>query len=122
MAEEPQVDLFAGIPVSDFATALAWYQRFFGSAPAFFPNTIEAVWEVGAHRYVYIVQQPERAGRALVMVFVPDLEARLTGVAGRGLTPVQRETYDNGVQKITYRDADGNEISLGGTGPGEPAA
>ncbi len=29
-------------------------------------------------------------------------------------TPAQRETYENGVRKITYRDLDGNEIGLGG--------
>jgi hypothetical protein len=35
-------------------------------------------------------------------------------IAGRGLEPAQRETYSNGVRKITYRDADGNEIDFGG--------
>jgi catechol 2,3-dioxygenase-like lactoylglutathione lyase family enzyme len=32
------VDLFAGIPVTDYQAALAWYQRLLGSEPAFFPN------------------------------------------------------------------------------------
>jgi hypothetical protein len=27
---------------------------------------------------------------------------------------VTRETYSNGVRKITYRDPDGNEIGFGG--------
>lgn len=39
-------DLFAGIPVKDYKTALAWYERLFGCPPAFLPNDTEAVWVV----------------------------------------------------------------------------
>jgi hypothetical protein len=34
--------------------------------------------------------------------------------AARGLDAEQREAYDNGVRKITFRDQDGNEIGFGG--------
>ena len=61
------LDLFAGIPVTDYAAALPWYEQFFGGRPAFLPNDIEAVWEVAEHRYIYIVQEPGRAGNALVL-------------------------------------------------------
>jgi hypothetical protein len=44
------VDLFAGIPVSDHERALAWYERLLGTAPAFLPNDVEAVWELAEHR------------------------------------------------------------------------
>ena len=40
------VDLFGGIPVSDYRRALAWYERLLGSEPAFLPNATEAVWEL----------------------------------------------------------------------------
>ena len=108
------IDLFAGIAVTNYAAALAWYQRLFTAPPAFFPTDVEAVWEVSEHRYVYIVQRPERAGHALVLLFVEDLDARVAHLAEGGLSPTSRETYANGVRKITYRDADGNEISFGG--------
>ena len=111
------MDLFAGIPVTDYAAALPWYERLFGGHPSFLPNDTEAVWEVAEHRYIYIVQQPERAGNALVLSFVDDLDDRVATIAGRGVEPARRETYASGVTKVTYRDADGNEISLGG-GPG----
>lgn len=111
------LDLFAGIPVTDYATALPWYEQFFGRQPSFLPNDIEAVWEVAEHRYIYIVQKPERAGSALVLSFVDDLDDRVAEVAQRGIEPAKRETYEGGVTKVTYRDADGNEISFGG-GPG----
>ncbi|WP_425839767.1 VOC family protein [Streptomyces fractus] len=111
------LDLFAGIPVTDYAAALPWYEQFFGGKPSFLPNDIEAVWEVAEHRYVYIVEDPERAGNALVLSFVDDLDTRVAEIAGRGLEPAKRETFDGGVTKMIYRDPDGNEISYGG-GPG----
>jgi hypothetical protein len=111
------VDLFAGIPVTDYATALPWYERLFGGRPSFLPNNIEAVWEVAEHRYVYIVQDPERAGNALVLSFVDDLEDRIAEIARRGIEPDRRESPTSGVTKVIYRDADGNEMSLGGRLP-----
>ncbi|SFQ45868.1 MULTISPECIES: VOC family protein [Actinomadura] len=108
------LDLFAGVPVTDYQAALPWYERFFGGKPSFLPNDIEAVWEVAENRYIYIVQDPERAGKALVMSFVDDLDDRVAGLAERGLEPADRETYGNGVTKVIYRDPEGNELSLGG--------
>ena len=108
------LDLFVGVPVTDYAAALAWYERFFGREPSFLPNDTEAVWEVAVHRYVYIVQDPDRAGNALVLSFVDDLEDQVARIAGRGIEPSRREVHGPGAVKVTYRDADGNEISLGG--------
>jgi hypothetical protein len=108
------LDLFAGIPVRDYVAALAWYASLLGSPPAFLPNDVEAVWELAEHRYVYIVQRPERAGAAMHTIFVDDFDARVAGMAERGLEPAKRETYANGVRKATYLDPDGNEIGFGG--------
>jgi hypothetical protein len=55
------LDLFAGIPVADYAAALHWYERLLGSPPTFLSHATEAVWELAAHRYVYSVQQPVTA-------------------------------------------------------------
>jgi catechol 2,3-dioxygenase-like lactoylglutathione lyase family enzyme len=114
MMQTTKLDLFAGIPVADYAAALSWYQRLLGSPPAFFAHDTEAVWELASHRYVYIVQQPEHAGHARHTLFVEDLDALVAQIAERGLDPVKRETYTGGVRKLTYRDPDGNEIGLGG--------
>jgi catechol 2,3-dioxygenase-like lactoylglutathione lyase family enzyme len=108
------LDLFAGIPVSDYERAVAWYERLLGSAPAFLPNEVEAVWELAENRYVFIEVLPDHAGHARHTLFVDDFEARLQGIADRGLEPALRETYSNGVRKTTYRDPDGNEIGFGG--------
>ena len=114
MIHTTNLDLFAGIPVADYAVALEWYERLLGSPPTFFPNDTEAVWELAEHRYVFIVQRPEHAGHAMHTIFVDDLDALVAQIADRGLDPSERETYSNGMRKITYRDLDGNEIGFGG--------
>ncbi|HEY0755314.1 MAG TPA: hypothetical protein VGD98_15250 [Ktedonobacteraceae bacterium] len=43
MIPTTNLDLFAGIPVADYATALSWYERLLDSEPAFFPHDTEAV-------------------------------------------------------------------------------
>ncbi|WP_182907519.1 VOC family protein [Microbispora sp. H13382] len=108
------LDLFAGIPVADYAVALRWYEQLLGSPPGFFPNDTEAVWELAEHRYMFIEQRPERAGYAMHTIIVDDLDALVARIADRGLDPVEQETYSNGVRKTTYRDPDGNEIGFGG--------
>ena len=108
------LELFAGIPVSDYAAALVWYQRLFGSPPTFFASDTEAVWELAEHRWVFIVQRPEHAGHAIPTILVDDVDALVTKLADRGLEPTKRETYENGVRKFTYCDPDGNEIGFGG--------
>ena len=108
------VELFAGIPVSDFERARDWYERLLGSPPTFLPHATEAVWEIAEHRFVYIEELPDRAGRSMQTLFVDDLDAWVDPVVDRGIEPVQRETYDNGVRKVTFRDPDGNEFGFGG--------
>ena len=108
------VDLFAGISVSDYERAVAWYEGLLGAAPSFLPNDVEAVWEVAEHRYVYVELRPEHAGHSLQTVFVDDLDDRVAAISARGIEPAERETYDNGVRKVTYRDPDGNEFGFGG--------
>ncbi|MGW4735480.1 VOC family protein [Streptomyces shenzhenensis] len=111
------LDLFAGIPVKDYAAALDWYERLLGSPPAFVASDTESVWELAEHRYVYVEHRPGHAGHAMHTVFVDDFEARVAGITARGLRPAQRTTYANGVRKAVYRDPDGNEIGIGGAPP-----
>ncbi|MGW6528666.1 VOC family protein [Streptomyces venezuelae] len=108
------LDLLSGIPVSDYASAVTWYERLLGGPPTFSPNDVEAVWKLAEHRYLYIEHLPDHAGHARLTVFVGDFDERVARIADRGLAPAQRDTYANGVRKATYRDPDGNEIGLGG--------
>ena len=104
--------LFAGLRVRDYAAARPWYEQLLGE-PSFFPHDTEAVWTVAEDRSVYIVEHPD-AGSSVVTLFVDDLDGVVAGIAERGLEPDERETYSNGVRKITYRDPDGNEVGFGG--------
>ena len=108
------IDLFAGVPVTDYAAAVAWYERLFGCPPAFLPNDREAVWELAAHRCLFIELLPEHAGHARHLIFVGDLDGFVAQIAARGMQPTGRETLDNGVRKVIYRDPDGNTIEFGG--------
>lgn len=108
------VDLFACISVRDFPAALSWYERLLGTPPAFVASPDEVVWELAEHRSLAVEHRPEHAGHALTTVFVGDFDERVAAIAARGLEPVQRETYGNGVRKAVYRDPDGNEIGFGG--------
>ncbi len=107
-------ELFAGIPVRDYAASLRWYERLLGKPPAFFPDDTEAVWEVGERRFLYIDVRPAHAGHAMLTLLVDDLDALLAELAERGLTPAAEEAYPGGVRKAVFRDPDGNEIGLGG--------
>ncbi|WP_024806177.1 VOC family protein [Nocardia sp. BMG51109] len=107
-------DLFAGVPVRDYARSASWYERFLGAPPSFLPNDIEAVWQLGEHQYVYIVVRPEDAGHAVHLLFVDDFDTRLAEIAERGLEPAERETLDNGARKAIFRDPDGNSFEFGG--------
>ncbi|WP_169583360.1 MULTISPECIES: VOC family protein [Microbacterium] len=109
------VELFAGFAVSDYGPALAWYRQLLGSEPSFFPNEREAVWEVGAHCYVYFEVLPDRAGRGLSMVMVEDLDELIDAITARGIDALRTEQYEEGMRKVVYADPDGNEISFGGT-------
>jgi predicted enzyme related to lactoylglutathione lyase len=106
------LDLFAGIPVSDYEAALPWYERLLGSEPSFLAHATEAVWELAENRWLFIVEDAERAGGALHTIFVDDLDAHVAEVAARGIQPDEWETYP-GARKAVYRDADGNEIGFG---------
>ena len=104
--------LFAGLRVSDYRAALPWYRQLLGE-PSMFPHDTEAVWTLADDRSVYIVEH-DGAGHSVVTLFVDDLDGVVDAISARGLEPAERETYSNGVRKVTYRDPDGNEVGFGG--------
>jgi catechol 2,3-dioxygenase-like lactoylglutathione lyase family enzyme len=107
--------LFAGNRVSDYESAKAWYERLLGSEPAFVPHAAEAVWELAENRFLFILEDAAGAGGALHTIFVDDLDALVALIAARGIEPDERVTYPGKARKAIYRDADGNEISFGGS-------
>jgi hypothetical protein len=113
------VGIFAGVPVRDFSSALGWYQQLLGSEPAFFPNDVEAVWQLAEDRYVYIIEAPDRAGGAISMIWVDDPVSEVARIAERGIEPDDVEKHGT-VWKYVFHDSDGNEIGIGGDVPADP--
>jgi catechol 2,3-dioxygenase-like lactoylglutathione lyase family enzyme len=107
------VGVFAGIAVLDYDRALEWYKRLLGAEPAFYPNDVEAVWQLAEGRYLYIIQDPDRAGGAVSMIWVDDPAAEVARISERGLEPVDIEKHDS-VWKYVFHDSDGNETGIGG--------
>ena len=108
------IDLFAGVAVSDLPRAIDWFDRFFGEVESFEPNDTERVWTMAEHGHLYVELQPEHAGHAMVTLFVDDFVGFVEAAAQRGIHPATYETYDNGVRKAIFRDPDGNEVGVGG--------
>jgi catechol 2,3-dioxygenase-like lactoylglutathione lyase family enzyme len=108
------VDLFAGIRVTDFDVAKLWYERLLGAEPSFLPHATEAVWELAEHRFLFIVEDADAAGRATNTIFVTDLDATVAEIASRGVEPDEIATYSGKARKAIYRDPDGNETGFGG--------
>jgi len=61
---------------------------------------------------VYIIQDADRAGGAVSMIWVDDPVAEVARIAEQGLEPVD-EKHDE-VWKYVFHDADGNETGIGG--------
>jgi catechol 2,3-dioxygenase-like lactoylglutathione lyase family enzyme len=105
--------VFAGIPVTDYERALEWYKRLLGMDPAFYPNAVEAVWQLATDIHLYIIEDVDRAGGAVSMIWVDDPVSAVAKIGERGLKPVDVEKHDR-VWKYVFHDADGNETGIGG--------
>jgi catechol 2,3-dioxygenase-like lactoylglutathione lyase family enzyme len=107
--------VFAGLAVTDFAAAEAWYTRLFGP-PTRYPEPNEAVWHLSQTGLVYVVADPPRAGHGLLAVAVDDLDRLLAELSARGLVTEPAE-----LGAVVLRDPDGNSIKLF-QDPGRPRA
>ncbi len=105
--------VFAGIPVTDYEPARAWYERFFGRPPDVIAHATEALWQGEGAGWIYVVGDAERAGRALLLLMVDDLDAQIAELAERGLAPDEVETVPGVYRKAVFHDPEGNQISFG---------
>jgi glyoxylase I family protein len=121
MARMAIAHLFAGVPVSDFASARRWYEALFGRQPDMLPMEGEAVWRVTASGSVYVIADPERAGSALVTIAVSNLDEHATSLAARGLSLDEPGPDGTALQQMTITDEDGNRIKFFAD-PAQPAA
>jgi hypothetical protein len=114
-------EFFAGIPVSGFDAAVAWYERLWGHAPEFFPEPGEAVWQITDHAWVYLVTDPGRAGNGLITVLVDNLEELIANLTTRGIDVGPIKEMGPSVPGFAVTDLEGNRITFGQP-PAEPGA
>ncbi len=104
--------IFAGVPVSDFDAARAWYERFFGRPPDVVAHESEVMWRVTDRGWLYILRDPDRAGSSIVTMAVPDLDEAASALTARGVSPGAIEPEGDAGRKSVVADADGNSIAL----------
>jgi predicted enzyme related to lactoylglutathione lyase len=104
--------LFAGIAVSDLETATPWYDRLLGRPADNIVNDDEVMWRIAEGAWIYLVRDPERSGRALVTLAVPDLGGAIDEIARRGLDRPPIETIEGAGWKASVLDPEGNQITF----------
>ncbi|MGD0380087.1 MAG: VOC family protein [Acidimicrobiales bacterium] len=103
--------LFASVPVVDLQAAMPWYEQLFGRAADIVPNENEVMWCVAAKGWLYVIEDPERAGRTVVTISVSDLDHFADELAGRGISAGPIEAVGDAGRKANSVDSDGNVIS-----------
>lgn len=104
---------FAGVAVADYPSALAWYERLMGRSPDFNPHESEAVWQVIENGWIYVVADPNRAGKALLTLMVDNLDRQVAELTERGITVGAIETQPGLFRRAEVIDPEGNKISFG---------
>lgn len=105
--------VFAGIPVAELEPAIDWYERFLGSSADMTPNEKERAWRLTDGGWLYVVEDGDRAGNALVTLMVDDLDARIGDLNSRGIETGQVEQLNERTRKLEVDDPEGNRIGLG---------
>ena len=104
--------MFAGVPVADLDGAVAWYTRLLGRPADIVPNDNEVMWRLADKAWMYVVRDGARAGHSLVMFSVPDIDAAVEDVGGRGITGGPIEVVGGAGRKVSFPDPDGNLVSF----------
>jgi predicted enzyme related to lactoylglutathione lyase len=104
--------LFAGVATADLDRATAWYDALLGRPADIVVNEDEVMWKIGEEGWLYLVRDPARAGHALVSVAVPDLDAAVAELAGRGMDRPRIEIVGGAGRKAPVVDPEGNTVTL----------
>jgi predicted enzyme related to lactoylglutathione lyase len=102
--------LFASVPLTDLQAALGWYEALFGRSADIVSNKYEVMWCVAGNGWLYVIEDPERAGRTVVTISVSDLDQFVADVASRGISAGPIEAVGDAGRKANVADADGNVI------------
>ncbi len=104
--------LFAGVPIADIEAAASWYGRLLGRAADIVVTSDEVMWRFSDAAWLYIIEDRERAGHALVTLCVADLDRALAEINERGIGSGAVETVGDSGRKSVVVDPDGNALSF----------
>lgn len=105
--------LFVGLAVRRFTDAAAWYEQFFGRPPDIVPvPDHEVMWRVADGGWLYVVVDPDRAGKGLTAIAVNGLEATIAEFKDRNVEVGLIRPEGDGARKAIVKDPDGNTIAL----------
>jgi catechol 2,3-dioxygenase-like lactoylglutathione lyase family enzyme len=102
---------FAGLPVVDYTAAYDWYVRLLGRDADMFPHDTECVWRLTPTSSMYIAQDPERAGSALVTFALDDLDDHERRLREAGFA-FSEETTGSAPRRLIVSDLDGNRLAF----------
>jgi glyoxylase I family protein len=102
---------FAGLPVANYGAAYKWYARLLGRAADMFPHDTEAVWRLTPNGAIYIVQDRERAGSALLTVALDNLTEHERRLHGTGIRFTELAAGD-APRRLRVTDPDGNTLTF----------
>ena len=104
--------LFAGVATADLDPAMAWYDALLGRPAEIIVNDDEVMWQISDGGWLDLVRDPSRAGHALVIMAVPDLDQAVAEIEGRGLSKPTIETIEAAGRKAPVVDPEGNTVTL----------
>ncbi len=104
--------LFASLPVKDFPSARAWYERFFARPADVVAHDHEVMWRVTDRAWLYIVLDVARSGTGTVAIAVPDIETETSALTRRGIPTGPINNEGDAGRKSIVLDPDGNSIAL----------
>ncbi len=104
--------LLAGVAVADFPRATAWYWQLLGRAADVVVHEAEIMWHIRDAACLYVVEDPGRAGKALVTVAVPDVDEAVAEIGVRGISGAGIETVASAGGQTSFADPEGNTISF----------
>jgi catechol 2,3-dioxygenase-like lactoylglutathione lyase family enzyme len=102
---------FAGLPVADYTAAYDWYVRLLGRDADMFPHDRECVWRLTPTSSIYVAQDRERAGSALLTVALDDLDAHERRLQEAGLRFIE-EAREAAPRRLVVTDIDGNTLAF----------
>jgi predicted enzyme related to lactoylglutathione lyase len=104
--------LFAGIVTADLSVATTWYEALLGRPADIVVHDTEIMWQISDGGWLYLLQDPTRAGHGLATIAVTDLDEAVADIVARGIERPEIKTVGQGARKALVSDPEGNVVDL----------